>query len=185
MTKNKFLTCRLGIYTQIFNRNESTTLKVIFFVAEKTCQRQSDCVILKDCDPYRNLIDSMEKPLQPAIVDFLRSQECGFAQGYPMVCCSVFPKLFHALKNAQSHPKRPLNKLSADLPKKGTTFSTSTITMRTTTKTPSTTNRNLYNKANALDSAFMSEYFDYTGSFDLMLRIKRHNENNMLDIEIR
>lgn len=35
-----------------------------------------------------NLIINMEKPLQNSFVIFLRSQQCGFENGYPKVCCN-------------------------------------------------------------------------------------------------
>lgn len=119
----------------------------------------------------------MGKPLQPAVVEFLRSQECGFDQGYPLVCCSEQHLRNMKNENLRTPPNKP-NKPSPTVPVKATTVASQVITKPAV-------NNNVYNKADALNKAFMSDYFDYTGSFDLMLRIKREGDNNTLDIEIR
>lgn len=132
-----------------------------------------------------DLVRSMGKPLQSSVVAFLRSQECGFDQGYPMVCCSMLPKAFQLLKLAKPYPRRPINTLSTDLPTKVAPLTTSTTTKKSITRNLSKSGEKLLKKADALNEAFMSDYFDYAGSFDLMLRIKRDNSNGSVDIEIK
>lgn len=128
----------------------------------------------------------MGKPLQPAVVEFLRLQECGFEQGYPKVCCSALSRDFQVLKHARPSSRKPTNMLSVDTPQKVTTHATRATTKISTTKKIVKPSDNLYSKADALNKAFMSDYFDYTSSFDLMLRIKRQNDNDdVIDIEIR
>lgn len=122
----------------------------------------------------------MGKPLQPAVVEFLRSQECGFDQGYPLVCCSEqhLRNMKHKKPNLRTPPNKLGVKPSQIVPIKATTVASQVITKPAV-------NNNVYNKADALNKAFMSDYFDYASSFDLMLRIKREGDNNNLDIEIR
>lgn len=35
-----------------------------------------------------SLVDQSKKPLTPQLVVFLRSQQCGFSDGFPQVCCT-------------------------------------------------------------------------------------------------
>lgn len=126
-----------------------------------------------------NLLKSVEKPLQPTVVDFLRAQECGFDQGYPKVCCYELPT--EDLKKLKSNAKGSLNKLSADSLEMVTPITTK---ISENTK-PSNSNHNVHNKDVILKKAFLGDYFDLNESFDLMIRIKRNDESDILDIEIR
>lgn len=126
-----------------------------------------------------NMIKSVEKPLQPTVVDFLRTQECGFDQGYPKVCCHELS--VEDIKKLKSNARRSFNKLSADFVQ----MVTPVTTKISENIKVSNSNHNVHNKALALKKAFLSDYFDLNESFDLMLRIKRNDENDILDIEIR
>lgn len=156
-----------------------SVLTISSFFPEKSCEKQSECTILKDCEPFMNFIKSMEKPLQPTVVHFLRSQECGFDKGYPMVCCFVLP--IQVLKKIKSNIRKPSNKLSADSSKMVTPITTKIFENKNFGNPIS----HVYNKADELNKVFMSDYFDFASSFDLMLRIKRQDDNDFLDIEIK
>lgn len=157
-------------------------MKVSFSFSGKICKNHADCINLRDCEPYLHLVKSMEKPLHPAIVEFLRSQECGFDQGYPLVCCSDIR--FKDVTQKTLNSRKPLNNLCTESSPTSSPMATTTSQNPAMNK-PSFNSNNLQNKADALNKAFMSDYFDYGGSFDLMLRIKRHNGDGLLDIEIR
>lgn len=128
---------------------------------------------------------SVGKPLQHSIVEFVRSQECGFDEGYPMVCCSMLANGVRFLKHSKSVAGVPINKLSADLPQSVNSYKDRSRTRNIgNVGNVLQLDENLRNKADALNKAFMSEYFDYGGAFDLMIRIKRYQDNE-LNVEIR
>lgn len=142
---------------------------------------------LKDCRPYMDLIKKMEKPLKPLVVEFLRAQQCGFQEDYPMVCCSLLPKNFKILKHARPD-SRPIdfkehNQLSSIEFDLRDVFSK----IETTTK-PSVSDRDkmIREKTEAINNEFdLSDFFDFTGSFDLLRRRRRFNNGSEFDIEIR
>lgn len=150
-------------------------------VAGKTCEKQSSCVLLKDCTPYMNLVRSVRKPLEPSIVNFLRSQECGFDKGYPKVCCSKFSEDLQGLKRGKHNSHNYVNNIRNDLARTDLPLIKSKKKIGTAFLNPGV---NSDINADAL-KAFKSEYIDYTGFFDLMLRTKRHEDHDTLDIEIR
>lgn len=161
-----------------------------FILENQTC-KTSSCIILKDCNPYMNLIASMEKPLGRSVVAFLRSQECGFQDGYPKVCCTIIPNNLKTVKQARPAHRGKFNKLNALRPSKSLLDFVSTTRRSTTvstTKMPPTAkrvNETLREKMEALNNAFSADYFDLTGTFDLMLRKRGKRYDSFLEIEIR
>ncbi|KAJ8960309.1 hypothetical protein NQ318_004035 [Aromia moschata] len=156
-----------------------------------SCRAKTNCIPLKDCRPYVDLVKSMEKPLKPPVVDFFRSQQCGFQEGYPKVCCSQLPKEFGNVKHArpESRPsvKIPREELLVDddisrlepTNKRGVDKAT---TVKPEWKQTSST-MSLKEKSEALNRAFaMSELFDFTGPYDLFRR-KRFNNDSVLEVE--
>lgn len=57
-----------------------------------------------------SLIDTLQKPLKPSVVQFLRAQQCGFHDGYPMICCGVLPKTLNIFNKRQQKTQRQQKK---------------------------------------------------------------------------
>ncbi|CAH1116589.1 unnamed protein product [Phaedon cochleariae] len=141
------------------------------------CHGKSKCIVLKDCTPYMALVKSTGSPLTRNVVRFLRSQECGFQDGMPKVCCAALPTKFQALKHARPGSRRPFKKLSAVDGE-----ATTATTRRGTRSTP----RHFRQEFGSFrDEVMSSDFFDYMSSFDLVLRKKRFDNDNDSDIEIR
>lgn len=49
-----------------------------------------------------DIINGLQKPLKPSVVEFLRSQQCGFESGFPKVCCSGLPKRLRVFKDVST-----------------------------------------------------------------------------------
>lgn len=123
-----------------------------------------------------DLLHLLEKPLKPSVVDFLRSQQCGFEDGFPKVCCASMPKTIPILAH---HPKKVSINVSTviEYPDGSSQSSSQTQTVSaSSTKRPSAQKRVDMNMA-------MEKLFDDFSAFD-MLRKKR-NSLSYSDIEIR
>ncbi|KAG5896172.1 hypothetical protein JTB14_016947 [Gonioctena quinquepunctata] len=154
-----------------------------------SCGTKSDCVNLNSCDPYMNLIKTSAKPLQASVVHFLRNQECGFENDMPKVCCSPVPINIQALKHSRSESRRPINKLSVDSAEDHTTMLPSTrrtffASGRSTTAKKMTGKKDSQ-AFEAFRDGFLSDFFDYGGTFDLMNRKKRFDIDSYTDVEIK
>lgn len=62
-------------------------IRSCIYVSDYLCSTNTTCTILPSCISFMELIDGLQKPLKPSVVQFLRSQECGFEKGYAKVCC--------------------------------------------------------------------------------------------------
>lgn len=71
-----------------------------------------------------DLLYASERPLKRSVVDFLRSQQCGFENPYPKVCCAPLPKtipIYNSKKvsvSVSSAPQRTLTTTQKPVKKK-------------------------------------------------------------------
>ncbi|XP_028145593.1 uncharacterized protein LOC114339160 [Diabrotica virgifera virgifera] len=175
---------------------ESTTAPTRTHHSRSSYKKQcytSQCMMLKRCPSFMQFIAGVEKPLTPVVVDFLRSQQCGFEEGFPMVCCRELPRnlRIHSNHRRKSIPIKPLSVnideeddklyIYQNLVQK--TDRTTTPMIESTTQKVLEDRRKKYERFN---KAFYSSY-DYD-EFDLILRQIRSvdsNSNEELEIEIR
>lgn len=100
-----------------------------------SCHGSSKCLNLRNCKPFMTLIDGLQKPLNPSIVAFLRSQQCGFDRdGYPKVCCRTMPKELRVMNYTTTRIPTENATTTTVIPNYTTT---TTTTMSTTTTTKS------------------------------------------------
>lgn len=151
----------------MFHYGHPRIVSVKFFLGTnfKTCKTKNECIPLKDCRYYTNLIETAEKPLRPVFVEFLRAQQCGFQDSYPTVCCSLLPKTFKVSRDGS----RKQNKLSSAELEIKDLFSAN--------KTNSSRNRKSKKEAVSVKRKFdMADIFDLTVPFDLFRRRRSYNE---------
>lgn len=141
------------------------------------------CIVLRDCISYTNMVKSMKKPLPPSVVGFLRSQECGFDHGYPMVCCSTLVS-----KNLKPGRRRHVNKLIVDVAPSFTTPLT-VMTRKPVTKNLPFLSNGVYSNRDPINKAFMLDNLDcwfycYWNKIELFLTkkiIKIYSMNKLLN----
>lgn len=133
-------------------------------------------------------INSIEKPLKPTVVKFLRNQECGFEKGYPKVCCGKVPRNLRVLKHYRLNPRVPVNVLSAPMETNdnGMTDLFRIVNKENIQASSSVKSQDLRKKAEAMNKQFASmQFMDFTDGFDLMIRKKRSDVGAFIDVEIR
>lgn len=119
-----------------------------------------------------DLLHLLEKPLKPSVVDFLRSQQCGFESGFPKVCCASLPKTIPILTN---NPKKVSINVSAVIEYPDGS-NQNAMTVFTTAITPSSHKKDQAKRVDMNEA--MEKLLEDLSLFDL-LRKKRNN------IEIR
>lgn len=128
-----------------------------------------------------DLVQAMGKPLKSVFIEFLRTQQCGFLKNYPTACCPPFPENLEILKHAKSKASKSYNKLSiaeADLRNIFNKVETTGKPLK------SVRSKKIKEKMDAINKKFdMDDFFDFTGTFDLLRR--RGRFINGLDVEIR
>lgn len=114
-----------------------------------------------------DFINAVEKPLKPQVVVFLRSQQCGFQQDHPKVCCAVVPKglLDHVAKKSKNAAVAEEKKNAGQNVKEGK--------LRSEMKDE---------EVEKAQKGFMLFYEDVM-DFDFLYRIKRANLNQKKDTE--
>ncbi|CAG9860069.1 unnamed protein product [Phyllotreta striolata] len=51
------------------------------------CEARCNCQPLKQCPTFVNYLRSLPRPLQTDTVSYIRSQKCGYQDGFPKICC--------------------------------------------------------------------------------------------------
>ncbi|XP_017773670.1 PREDICTED: uncharacterized protein LOC108560569 [Nicrophorus vespilloides] len=82
----------------------SVLVIAVYPILATECNGQATCVSLTDCNHYVDFLGTMQKPLKASVVHFLRSQHCGFRNGYPRVCCAPMPKGLKIFDDAKVGP---------------------------------------------------------------------------------
>lgn len=141
-----------------------------------------------------NLIVSMGKPLNPPIVTFLKNQQCGFGQKYPLVCCSTVPKRFKVTKQIHASLSPGPELLPIPLPelteeeKTSVSWTTKRKKENANPKATTISSTTLYTSTKAtwrwddrkLNKA-LSEMFYSSALLDYFLRRKRSDDKSVSD----
>lgn len=131
-------------------------LEIFFSVSDLACRISSKCMILPNCSPFMDLLHMLAKPLKPSVVDFLRSQQCGFERGFPKVCCQSLPKTIPILLY---NPKKIYANVSTEESNKES-LPTLTQIVLTTTQKPIVMNKGVKKKKVNMELAFGNFYDD-------------------------
>lgn len=139
------------------------------------------------------LIDGLQKPLNPSIVAFLRSQQCGFDEdGYPKVCCRTMPKELRVM-NYTTTRKTTTTTTTTTVIQSHTTTTIPAITIKEENlqTMPSTTNSHLTTTENNKKKKILSDEFNRLFMEDLfeydLFRRRRDlkSKKYKVDVEIR
>ncbi|XP_056634747.1 uncharacterized protein LOC130443887 [Diorhabda sublineata] len=168
----------------------TTTITSTTQMLPKNKCEDSQCISLKYCTPVLQFLNTVQKPLDACIVNYLRNEQCGFEEGFPKICCKSIPKYLRKQINYKNKPKQKSTTASKDVDKNhkynDETVNTATLESKTQLSILKTFSSDVGKKKIHEVNRELSEFFDDGDSFDLLLRQQRSLDADMLiDVEIR
>lgn len=140
-----------------------------------------------------DLISGLKKPLKNSVVIFLRSQQCGFEEGFPKVCCAVLPKTLPVLKGKSTttekptaRPKRVFINLSAVIEQGQDTDQNKEdvkvwelFDVKHTSSNSDTSKSDIRTKNTTINNLALMKFYEDLSTFDLF---RRRRDNNYIEI---